>query len=71
MYARLQRAAEKVGKADPSRLKPARDDKNKGLERGAEAPHYPSPTERRIFLQPVKGVLHPQRIEQLWNCLKG
>jgi hypothetical protein len=36
------------------RLKPARDDKNKGLERSAEAPHYPNDGSKRVFQQTVK-----------------
>jgi hypothetical protein len=35
------RLRKKSEKQFPRGLKPARDDKNKGLERGAEAPHYP------------------------------
>jgi len=37
-------------------VKPARDDKNKGLRRGAEAPHYPDDESNRVFQQPVKSV---------------
>jgi predicted amidohydrolase YtcJ len=33
---------------------PARDDKNEGLGRGAEAPHYPNNSFRRFLPQPVK-----------------
>ncbi|MGB8885754.1 MAG: hypothetical protein WCC87_03475 [Candidatus Korobacteraceae bacterium] len=40
----------------PRRLKPARDDKSKGLIRGAEAPHYPNRSSRRVFQQTVKPV---------------
>ena len=40
----------------PHRLKPVRDDKKKELERGAEAPHYPSDGLNRVFRQPVKPV---------------
>jgi hypothetical protein len=35
---------------------PARDDKNKGLERGAEAPPYPNDRSNRVLQQPVKSV---------------
>jgi 23S rRNA pseudouridine2605 synthase len=38
----------------PRRLKPARDDKHKGLGRGAEAPHYPNDGSNRVFQQTVK-----------------
>jgi hypothetical protein len=38
------------------RLKPARDDKNKGLGRGAEAPHYPNDGSKRVFQQTVQPV---------------
>ena len=33
---------------------PARDDKNTGLGRGAEAPHYPNDGSNRVFQQAVK-----------------
>jgi len=33
----------------PHRLKPVRDDKTKGLRRGAEAPRYPNQYFRRLF----------------------
>jgi hypothetical protein len=35
---------------------PARDDKNKGLRRGAEAPHYPNTGSNRVFQQTLKPV---------------
>jgi hypothetical protein len=38
------RLLKKSEKQIPGGLKHARDDKNKGLERGAEAPRYPSQT---------------------------
>jgi predicted amidohydrolase YtcJ len=38
----------------PRRLKPARDDKNEGLGRGAEAPHYPNHRLHRLLRQPEK-----------------
>jgi hypothetical protein len=41
----------------PRRLKPARDDKNKGLGRGAEAPHYPNDGSIRVFQQTVNPTL--------------
>ncbi len=41
----------------PRRLKPTRDDKNKGPRRGAEAPHYPN----ECFERPVKLIRDDER----------
>jgi hypothetical protein len=46
----------------PRRLKPARDDKNEGLGRGAEAPHYPNDRSNRIFQQIVKAEMILRRL---------
>jgi hypothetical protein len=46
--------AEKLEKQIPRRLEPARDDKNEGLGRGAEAPHHPNKGSNRVFQQTVK-----------------
>jgi hypothetical protein len=40
--------------AGPSRLKPARGDKNKALGRGAEAPRYPNWLLHGVFPQTLR-----------------
>jgi hypothetical protein len=50
---RLCRPLKKSEQQIPRGLKPARDDKNNRLERGAEAPHYPNKAQRGLFQQPV------------------
>jgi hypothetical protein len=49
LLARLNRLRKKSEPQIPHRLKPVRDDKNKGLRRGAEAPHYPNDGSNRVF----------------------
>src|ERR1035441_3809316 len=55
----LVQAAEKVETADPSRPKPARDDKNEGLSGTAEGVPFQIASARGVFQQPLKA--------RLWN----
>jgi hypothetical protein len=57
LLAHIHRSLKKSEQQIPRGLKPARDDNNKGLERGAEAPHYPGKAPAQSFSAACEVVL--------------